>query len=84
MVPQLQFDYGYMGNGYEEPMDAEALPRFIEIPTVPTTKNPKSEKFVTMLGDAVQSTKRQCQDSQRISAIFFILLCSRGHINANS
>ena len=37
---------------YEEPIEAGALPRFIEIPTAPTTRNPKSETFVTTPGDA--------------------------------
>ena len=41
---------------YEGP---KALPRFIEIPTAPPTRNPKSETFVTTLGDAEQSTKRR-------------------------
>ena len=58
---------------YEEPIDARALPRFIEIPTAPTTRNPKSETFVTTPGDAEQSTKRQRQevipgDSQQASS----------------
>ena len=44
---------------YEEPIEARTLPRFIEIPTTPTTKNPKSETFVTTPGDAEQSTNRQ-------------------------
>ena len=39
---------------YEELIEAEALPRFIEIP--------KSETFVTTRGDAEQSTKRQRQE----------------------
>ena len=43
----------------EEPVEAGTLRRFIEIPTAPTTKNPKSETFVTKPGDAEQSTKRQ-------------------------
>ena len=46
---------------YEEPVEARTLPRFIEIPTAPTTKNPKSETFVMTPGDAEQSTKRQRQ-----------------------
>ena len=33
----------------------------IEIPTAPTTKDPKSETFVTTPGDAEQSTKCQRQ-----------------------
>ena len=44
---------------YEALAEAGALPRFIETPTATTTRNPKSEKFVTTLGDAEQSTKRQ-------------------------
>ena len=32
---------------YEEPIEARAVPRFIEIPTAPTSRNPKSETFVT-------------------------------------
>ena len=40
---------------YEEPTEAGTLPRFIEIPTAPTTRNPKSRTP----GDAEQSTKRQ-------------------------
>ena len=47
---------------YEEPIEARALPRFIEIPTAPTTRNPESETFVTTLGDAEQSTERQRQE----------------------
>ena len=47
---------------YEEPVEARTLPRFIEIPTSPTTKNPKSETFVTTPGDAEQSTNRQRQE----------------------
>ena len=47
---------------YEEPIEAGTLPRFIEIPTAPTTKNQKSETFVTTPGDAEQSTKRQRQE----------------------
>ena len=47
---------------YEEPVEAGALPRFIEIPTAPTTRNPKSETFVTTPSDAEQSTKRQRQE----------------------
>ena len=47
---------------YEEPIEARTLPRFIEIPTAPTTKNPKSETFVTTPGDAEQSTRRQRQE----------------------
>ena len=47
---------------YEEPIEARTLLRFIEVPTTPTTKNPKSETFVTTLGDAEQSTKRQRQE----------------------
>ena len=47
---------------YEEPIEAGTLPRFIKIPTAPTTKNPKSETFVTTPGDAEQSTKRQRQE----------------------
>ena len=54
--PRLQ------GLAYEEPIEAGALPRFIEIPTAPTTRNPKSETFVTTPGDAEQSTKRQRQE----------------------
>ena len=54
--PRLQ------GPAYEEPIEAGTLPRFIEIPTTPTTKNPKSETFVTKPGDAEQSTKRQRQE----------------------
>ena len=71
---------------YEEPIEARTLPRFIEIPTAPTTKNPKSETFVTTPGDAEQSTKRQRQGGNfsRITANFLILQCSRRHINANS
>ena len=41
---------------FEEPIEAGALPRFIEIPTAPTTK------FVTTPGDPEQSTKRQRQE----------------------
>ena len=71
---------------YEEPIEAGALPRFIEIPIAPTTRNPKSETFVTTPGDAEQSTKRQRQEviPKRIAASFFILLCSHRHNNANS
>ena len=47
---------------YEELIEAGALPRLIEIPTAPTTRNPKSETFVTAPGDAEQSTKRQRQE----------------------
>ena len=47
---------------YEELIEAGTLPCFIEIPTAPTTKNPKSETFVTKSGDADQSTKRQRQE----------------------
>ena len=47
---------------YEEPIEAGTLPRFFQIPTAPTTKNPKSETFVTTPGDAEQSTKRQRQE----------------------
>ena len=47
---------------YEEPVEARTLPRFIEIPTAPTTRNPKSETFATTLGDAEQSKKRQRQE----------------------
>ena len=47
---------------YEEPIEAGALPRFIEIPTAPTTRSPKSETFVTTPGDAEQSTNRQRQE----------------------
>ena len=36
---------------YEGPIEAGALPRF-EIPTAPTTRNLKSETFVTTRGDA--------------------------------
>ena len=43
----------------EEPIEAGTLPRFIEIPTAPTTKNPEPETFVTTPGDAEQSTERQ-------------------------
>ena len=58
---------------YEEPIEAGALPRSIEIPTEPTTRNPKSETFVTTPGDAKQSTKRERQeviprDSQQVSS----------------
>ena len=42
---------------YEEPNEAGTLPRFIEISTAPTTRNPKSETFVTTPGDAEQSKK---------------------------
>ena len=38
------------------------MPRFIETPTAITTRNPKSEKFVSTPGDAEQSTKRQRQE----------------------
>ena len=44
---------------YDEPLEAGTLPGFIEIPTAPTTKNPRSKTFVTTRGDAEQSTKRQ-------------------------
>ena len=47
---------------YEEPIEARTLRGFIEIPAAPTTKNSKSEKFVTTPGDAEQSTKRQRQE----------------------
>ena len=47
---------------YEEPVEARALPRYIETPTATTTRKPKSETFVTTLGDAEQSTKRQRQE----------------------
>ena len=47
---------------YEEPIEARALPRFIEIPTAPTSRHPKLEAFVTTPGDAEQSTKRQRQE----------------------
>ena len=47
---------------YEELIEARTLPRFIEIPTAPTTKNPKSETFVTTPSDAEQSTKRVRQE----------------------
>ena len=47
---------------YEEPIEAGTLPRFIEIPTAPTTKHPKTETFVTKSGDAEQSTERQRQE----------------------
>ena len=45
-------------SAYEEPVEAGALPRFIETPTPTADRNPKSEKFVS---DAEQSTKRQRQ-----------------------
>ena len=47
---------------YEEPIEAGALPRFIDTPTATTTRNPKSETFVTTSGDAEQSTTRQRQE----------------------
>ena len=62
---------------YEEP---------IEIPTAPTTNNPKSETFVTKPGDAEQSKKRQRQEvtfqepQQTSSSPRY----SRRHVNANS
>ena len=60
-------------SAYEEPIEAGAVPRFIEIPTAPTTKNPESETFATTPGDAEQSTKRQRQEvipeeSQQVSS----------------
>ena len=58
---------------YEEPIEARALPRFIETPTATTTQEPKPEKFATLPGDAEQSTKRQRQEE-----------CNRRHIDANS
>ena len=56
-----------------EPIEAGTLPRFIEIPTSPTTRNPKSETPVTTPGDAEQSTRRQRQEaihkeSQQVSS----------------
>ena len=54
--PRLQ------GPAYEEPVEAGTLLGFFQIPTAPTTKNPKSETFVTTPGDAEQSTKRQRQE----------------------
>ena len=48
--------------GNEEPIEAGTLRGFIEINTAPTTRNPKSETFVTTPGDAEQSTKRQRQE----------------------
>ena len=61
---------------YEEPIEAGALPRFIEISTAPATRNPKSETFVTTPSDAEQSTKRQRQEvipkeSQQVSSSSF-------------
>ena len=41
------------------------MPRSIEIPTAPT-RNPKSEKFVTTLGDTEQSTKRPKRQEEEI------------------
>ena len=46
----------------EEPIEAGTLPKFIKIPTAPTTKNPKSETLVSTPGDAEQSTKRRRQE----------------------
>ena len=43
---------GLQRPAYEEPIEAAALQRFIEIPTAPTAKNLKSERFVTKPGDA--------------------------------
>ena len=43
---------------YKELVEGGVLPRFIKSPTATTTRNPKSEKFVTTPGDAEQSTKR--------------------------
>ena len=47
---------------YEEPIEAGVLPRFIDIPKAPSTRNPKSETLVTTPGDAEQSTKTSAQD----------------------
>ena len=49
---------------YEDPVDTGALPRFIEIPTAPTTRNPKSETFVTTSGDG-RAASAPGGDSQR-------------------
>ena len=54
---------------YEEPVEAGALPRFIEIPTAPTTRNPKSETFVTTPGEALHGNPVAWRLSQCISLI---------------
>ena len=46
---------------HEEPLEVGTLQRFIATPAPTTKREPKpADKFVTLLGDAEQSTKRQC------------------------